>query len=466
MISQEIIDLDRFCRLCLSEEHVTSHLFDNPHDDANDSLCQKVITCLSVKITRGDGLPAMLCQTCVQHINTLCYFKELSKFVDTTLRHKLLNNKKLSNNDWEKEIKLIVEDTKALKASKPNLIESCSTASSKPTPLKIESDCNYRSDADCEISLPNAISSLSDQESIKSNDIEEEEQTVESPSLKKKKRFEYTCEFCGRTFPRSNHLAQHELTHVAEKPFHCSECDKSFWYKQSLIGHIKQTHTGDVDYKCELCGKGFFKKTELTRHRPTHSNETPHKCPQCGMGFKITKTLKRHIRNVHTAQRSYTCHMCGKSFIQAQTLKVHMVLHSGVKPYTCSYCGKGFAQSAPLKTHIRIHTGEKPFSCHVCGDCFSTRSALNSHAFKHSDNFPYHCTRCSETFRLKRDLIQHEQGHDDHESFSQNSIKQDLNGSFCESQESSTMASATLHNLTFSQDEDEQDGTALKNKSC
>ncbi|KAK3923130.1 Zinc finger protein OZF [Frankliniella fusca] len=447
-----MINLDKFCRLCLTDKHVTSHLFDDPHDDANVPLHQKVMRCLSVKIKKGDGLPTLLCQPCAHKVNTLWCFKKLSEYVDTSLQHRLLH-KNLTNIDLEEEIKLIARET-ALIASKPRALNSVSDMppigvdadASNSVLVKFESDCHSGSDADWGVSLQGTASSVSDQESVKSKTDEDEEQTLQSTSVRKKKRCEYICEFCGRKFPRSNHLAQHELTHVAEKPFHCSECDKSFWYKASLIGHIKQTHTGD----------GFFKKTELTRHRPTHSNETPHKCPQCGMGFKITKTLKRHIRNVHTAQRSYTCHMCGKSFIQAQTLKVHMVLHSGEKPYVCSYCGKGFAQSAPLKTHIRIHTGEKPFSCHACGDRFSTRSALNSHAFKHSDTFPYHCSRCSQTFRLKKDLIRHEQGHDDQESNPKKSIQQEPEMTFSGNQSSGEMVSTELDSQTCSQNEDQQ----------
>ncbi|XP_034254377.1 zinc finger protein 2-like [Thrips palmi] len=413
-------DLNRFCRLCLREEGVDVKLFNRPKANDDLALYEKVKRCVPVQIELGDGLPSLICKICASLIEKIWNFRASTELVDTTIRQ-LLEERNATLN-LEEKIKSIARGTltppsRARQCKKKSELEKLSPAS-----------CSTASESDlCNEALQNAI--LNSQPDS-NDDWAETGLSLESPTspqslisgkededlpLSKigRKRLEYVCEFCGRKFSRSNHLAQHELTHTKEKPFHCSDCGKSFWYKASLIGHIKQTHTGDCNYTCELCGKGFFKKTELTRHKPTHSNETPHKCPQCGMGFKITKTLKRHIRNVHNAQRSHVCHTCGKSFIQLQTLKVHMVLHSGVKPYKCSYCGRGFAQSAPLKTHMRIHTGEKPYSCHVCQEAFSTRTALTSHAFKHKNVLPYPCTRCEASFRFKKDLVCHEQGHDD-----------------------------------------------------
>lgn len=223
---------------------------------------------------------------------------------------------------------------------------------------------------------------------------------------RKKQSISYECEYCGRTFSRSNHLMQHELTHTKEKPFHCSYCGKGFWYKNSLIGHIKQTHTGDVNYTCEECGRGFFQRSEYMRHKPIHSSETPFKCDECDMSFKLIKNLRRH-QKVHSGTRTHTCQYCGKSFRMRQTLRVHLILHSGEKPYKCEHCGRGFSQSAPLKAHVRMHTGEKPYVCKMCGESFQTGNSLKAHVFKHTGIHPNSCKECSLVFKRKKDLVEH-----------------------------------------------------------
>lgn len=421
-----MIELDKFCRLCLTEG-VVSQLFDESDESAILPLYMKVMRCTSVKIQQGDGLPTLLCLTCTDRVNSLWCFKKSTEYVDLSLR-KLVNcHKSNAITDWEEKIKSIAEDAEYAAVSKEkkrktNLHPSVSSSTGRMRLEERPSDIYTDDDPDrpeTPLSPAASVQSPLFPSSPLSPNSKSVHDNHESTGSQKKKRggrrTEYSCEYCGRKFPRSNHLAQHELTHVSEKPFQCSDCDKRFWYKQSLIAHIKQTHTGDVNYTCELCGKGFFKKTELTRHKPTHSNATPYKCPKCGLGFKIPKTLKRHIRNVHVAQRSHTCDTCGKSFTQLQTLKVHLLLHTGEKPHVCPYCGKGFAQSAPLKTHIRTHTGERPYTCHVCGDTFANRTSLSSHAHKHTDTLPYPCARCPVSFRLKKELVVHEQGHDDEE---------------------------------------------------
>lgn len=417
--------LDKFCRLCLSDENVTVDLFQEVHDGVRPLLYQKIMHFVPVKIQQGDDLPGLLCFTCVEHINKFWCFKDRSERVDAALRNLLEENENSKANVSEERVKAIAKEVCLFSSGSHEgrdvEKEICILQTSdhlQPTAISSQGNPNVTSDSDDDWfessshdTPPSTLPSYTRTETGKGL-------AKINPKIKQKGRQkkDHVCEFCGRVFTKSSHLVQHELTHVAEKPFKCSDCGKDFWYKASLIGHVKQNHTGDVNYTCEVCGKRFFKKTELTRHKPSHSNETPHKCPECGLGFKITKTLKRHMRTVHSGQRSHTCDTCGKSFAQLQTLKVHLILHSGVKPYVCSHCGKAFAQSAPLRTHIRIHTGEKPYSCHVCNESFSNRTALTSHALKHGDTLPYPCTRCSAAFRLKKDLVKHQQLHDDQES--------------------------------------------------
>ncbi|XP_059620480.1 transcription factor Sp2 isoform X2 [Phlebotomus argentipes] len=107
-----------------------------------------------------------------------------------------------------------------------------------------------------------------------------------------------TCDTCGKTFKRKEHLIQHLKLHAGLRPFKCEEvgCNKTFSRKEHLMRHVV-SHTGKKMFSCEFCHKFFSRKDNLNKHKRTHSeyvNNGPFYCEICQKSFVVKMYYVQH----------------------------------------------------------------------------------------------------------------------------------------------------------------------------
>ncbi|XP_047987291.1 zinc finger protein 271-like [Leguminivora glycinivorella] len=324
--------IEETCRLCMNTEAKTN-LFSA---DGDLTLDKKITACIDLKITIGDGLPAVICKLCENNVKTFYDFKQKCLFIDSKLRNELAKNAQYSPN------KSTLDGTD-LDSIKMDIKLECEIFNKMDSELKKTFDSWLSDDADSAFYVDyfDKFSNQDDQVAGKEeqneatsgivNNVPQHDDKKVQPNKQTKKLKEkklpkiYQCEICGRILKNKSVLLKHIASHSGIKQFSCEHCPKRFTRAEHMVIHMR-IHLGIKPYVCEVCGRSFTKRQDLVRHMRIHSDDKNYACPRCDRRFKRSGDVHSHLRT-HTGAKPYSCNVCDKSYTSHSGLRKHYKSH-------------------------------------------------------------------------------------------------------------------------------------------
>nr|CAI5868700.1 unnamed protein product [Callosobruchus analis] len=403
--------LDKICRTCLEEKAYLKPLFDA-------CLPNMLMTCASVQVMEGDGLPQHICTQCLLSLNKAYTFKNLCEKSDMTLRNYLQSiqtenilsgvQKDLFSSSEVLQQNTIFEDI-FTDATTQSLVESFNHNANTVASDLAETMQSLQTIAEqClpetwenGVGLPTNSQEALDNFNIASlfkchycDDMFKDEWTLGEHTKSHTNQNEYFCNPCNKVCSTSDELSKHLLEHTfaADSPKkliedrheqealcgNCNsntckdlECQKEH---AEVVGTISNDQT-EKKIICDICGKSYKQRKFLSIHMRVHTGERPYNCEVCGRNFSLYSSLHKH-RNIHSERKKFECKVCGKMFNQSSNLNNHLKIHTGEKPYPCWQCGRTFRRKETRDTHVRYHTGERPYSCDICSKKYVAASHL------------------------------------------------------------------------------------------
>ncbi|XP_028435315.1 zinc finger protein 1035 [Perca flavescens] len=250
----------------------------------------------------------------------------------------------------------------------------------------------------------------------------------------------FPCHVCGKTFPTSESLEDHQRCHLGEKPHECAECGRCFFQASQLQQHQRMHKS---EFQCQACGRGFVSVFALRKHKHTHGKSRPYRCSKCDFSFTGPLQLAEHM-STHR-EENFPCDICNLVFPSKSSRAEHRKSHAkpGDHPppsisreeheksashtksssvsskelkYRCGVCGERFRDPEELSEHGCMAAKERAYSCSDCDKYFLHASHLKKHQTTHqlsSSTSEYPCNQCNNSFSSSQRFHSHLMSHVD-----------------------------------------------------
>ncbi|XP_037309683.2 zinc finger protein 1035 [Pungitius pungitius] len=212
----------------------------------------------------------------------------------------------------------------------------------------------------------------------------------------------FPCHVCGKTFPTSEGLEDHQLCHLGEKPHECAECGKCFFQASQLQQHERMHKS---EYQCQACGRGFVTLFALRKHKHTHGKNRPYRCSKCDFSFAGPLKLAEHM-STHR-EENFPCDICNRVFPSKSSRVEHRKSHSKTSDCPLPLVREEHAMSASLSEGSWVSPKELKYRCGVCSERFKDPEELSEHGCMEAKERPHSCSDCDKHFLHASHLEKH-----------------------------------------------------------
>jgi len=227
----------------------------------------------------------------------------------------------------------------------------------------------------------------------------------------------FLCTECDKPFEHKPTLLTHiRVDHFNYQPYQCKMCNKKFDLTSKLSSHMDSVHNiKELCFQCEICSETFPNNGRLYAHKLKIHNLGPtHVCNFCGKSFKIKTSLTQHIKHQHEKSENHICDQCGKSYFSEQAMKQHRVIvHESNEPMKCEFegCDYFYINKTQLRTHMKKHgPRRKDHKCKFCPKMFPTPKEKKRHEnTTHLNIRELKCEKCDFTTNRPGHLKNHKE---------------------------------------------------------
>ncbi|XP_049822361.1 zinc finger protein 470-like isoform X3 [Aethina tumida] len=376
------LSIEKICRSCMTENDDMQNVFEGTFeiDGKTVKLSDMLMTCATISVTSGDGLPCTLCLNCKSKLNVAFQFKQQCEKSDSALR--AITNQKVKQEDIVVQPDLYDEDDEPLSKLGKKRTRG---RQKKIVPPKPTFTCTY-----CNKDLQTKKGlRLHERKHTGNNDKPEQE---------------HGCEDCDEKFSSASELVEHAKTHEEDNELKL----------EVTVGELAQNKNVEIELSDSWKDEFKDEKTEKNKdikedienefnnddtnnddsffdtndHSELSDNETDNVDDLFNVKSKKDKTDVKD-------KAVYECKECSKFMTTYVGLKIHMRRHTGDDLQTCKLCDKSFTKKSHLTRHMTIHGIIEPVS--------------PAKKEKEKEKQVMQCEFCDRKFKYKKSFVHHMQ---------------------------------------------------------
>ncbi|KAK0079418.1 hypothetical protein PV326_008740 [Microctonus aethiopoides] len=446
-------NMDRVCRICLSEGTNLSPIFCTEEDVTDFSgLAQKIQICGAIEMHERDGLPSLICDVCIYKASVAHEFRQqcqnsdarLRLYYDKPAKSSVTNSttqtdsnaricvaKKIDNSQTNYFIKNEMQGlSQELSNSMEVYTQNENAVVAEANHIETEDKlflCNIGFDGAKEIEKNAVI--MENHEHPEQNLTTEVSQVTIVATMDTNEPLEHQVISTISEIKTNNSTEEFINAHILTSVVDRDEDDEN-----DIIGNDEAAlvNNGDEDDDEEI-GTETIEQLETHESEQSESNDKKWIKEVMNENDILPKRLTRNAKSIAgkssyeiemdddsqdgDLELKFKCKICSRRYTTQKGLKNHSQVHD--KQHKCPICLKSFYKLENMDKHSKIHES-KPHACQICHTSFAKSQSLTRHLKIHTDKLSNDETKSAINdeminFEIKKDKSEIDNTDDDND---------------------------------------------------